>query len=379
MGWRDWLRRGFRRCWTALRSAPHPPKFDPGAAVDGVNGFGGQKLLRSIQPAGHPVQRGSQPLPLADVQLITRYCGIEAPYWPSFLRHYASLGVECIHVCVQSDSDAKAVEAVAMPPDLRCQLHRLPPALPPDQALKHVPLKALAHGAPYTLLVDGDEYLAPLRSDVSVKQLFSLFPDVHQLFLPWLMAPCVDIFCPPERGFWGHIGKPVARSMLVNGIEFAHGFSVVGPELGYRFASAPVGIFGLVVVHRWARGFRECLLKTFHNRFSDPKSADSSNALALIQAGELPIRLRLLAFLSLQEGYVSLPSVPEYSIDRALEEKLLRRYLGDVDESRCRLSFDRYQRLLCDYLPQLPLYPATSLLRFAQLLPSLAQLEAARL
>lgn len=76
---------------------------------------------------------------------------------------------------------------------------------------------------------------------------------------------------------------------------------------------------------------------------------------------------------------MSLPLVPEYSIDRALGEKLLRRYLGDVDESRCRLSFDRYQRLLCDYLPQLPLYPATSLLRLAQLLPSLAQLEAARL
>ena len=140
--------------------------------------------------------------------------------------------------------------------------------------------------------------------------------------------------------------------MLVGSIEFAHGFSVVGSELSYRFASAPVGVFGLVVVRRWATGFRECLLKVFHDRFSDPKSADSSNALALIQAGELPIRLRLPAFLSLQEGYVSLPLFPEYSTDRALEEKLLRRDLGDVDESRCRLSFDRYQRLLCDYLPQ---------------------------
>ena len=353
--------------------------LDSGVAVDGVNGFGGQKMLRSIQPAGHQAQRGSQLLPLADVQLITRYCEIEAPYWPSFLNHYASLGVECIHVCVQCDADVKAVEAAAMPTGLRCQLHRLDSGLLPDQALKSLKLDGLRDEASFTLLADGDEYLTSLRSDVSVKQLFALFPDTHQLFLPWLMAPCVDVSCPPERGFWGHIGKPVARSLSAGVIAFAHGFSVDNSGSDYRFASAPVGIFGLVMIHRWARGFRECLLKTFQNRFSDPKSADSSNALVLIKSGELPIRLRLLAFLSLQEGYVPLPLLPEQAVDRVLEEQLLRRFLSDVDEHRCRLSFDRYQELLCDYLPRLPLYPATSLLKLAQLLPSLAQLEAGQL
>lgn len=159
MGWRGRLRRGFRRCWSALWTPPSSHDLDPGVAVDGGNGFGGQKLLRSTQPAGHPMQRGSHLLPLADVQLITRFCRIEAPYWSSFLNHYSSFGVECIHVCVQSNADAKAVEAAALPDGFRCQLHRLPPELPPDQALKQLPLKALANGAAYTLPADGDEYL----------------------------------------------------------------------------------------------------------------------------------------------------------------------------------------------------------------------------
>ncbi|EAU75535.1 hypothetical protein RS9916_38547 [Synechococcus sp. RS9916] len=360
-------------------SAPQPPELDPGVAIDGGNGFGGQKLLRSIQPAGHQMQRGSQLLPLADVQLITRYCGIEAPYWPSFLRHYSSLGVECLHVCVQTDADAKAVEASVMSTGFRCQLHRLPLALSPDQALKQLPLKALVHGAAYTLLVDGDEYVTPLRSDVGVAQLFALFPDVQQFFLPWLMTPFLDAGQPPRYGYWGHIGKPVVRSDCMAGIAFDHGFFVDETHANHRLGSAPAGVFGLAIAHYWARGFRECLLKTFHNRFNDAKSVDRFEALALIRAGELPIRLRLLAFLTLQQGFVPLPSWQEQWIDRGLEAQLLRQVLSEEEERRCRFCFDRYQQLLRAHLPQLPLYPAASLLTFAKLLPSLAQLEASRL
>ena len=46
---------------------------------------------------------------LGDVQVLTRYCAIEHPYWPPFLMHYASLGVEVVHVCVQNDLDYRAV------------------------------------------------------------------------------------------------------------------------------------------------------------------------------------------------------------------------------------------------------------------------------
>jgi len=356
--------------------SPDTQVVDPGVAVDGGNGFGGQKLLRSIQSAGLQAHVESQSLPLEDVQLITRYCAIEAPYWPSFLNHYSSLGAKCIHVCVQSTTDALALEAVSMPRKLQCQLHQLPPQLPPDQALQRLPLTALAHAAKYTLLADGDEYFTPLRSDVGVQQLFALFPDVQQFFLPWLMAPFLDCNKPPQRGYWGHIGKPLVRSESMAAIAFDHGFVVDQINANHRLGSAPAGLFGLVLTHYWARGFRECLLKTFHNRFVDAKSADRRDALALIRAGELPIRLRLLAFLTLQQGYVPLPHWQEQWIDRGLEEKLLRQVLSEQDERRCISSFDRYQSLLRDYLPQLPLYPAASLLTMSKMLPSLAELEA---
>ncbi len=375
MGWRSRLISALIRLLTGLDTSPAAQDLDPGVAVDGVNGFGGQKLLRSLQPAGFRAHMDSHSLPLAGVQLITRYCGIEAPYWPSFLRHYASLGADQLHVCVQNDADAEAVEAASMPTGLCCQLHQLPSELTPDQALNRLSLKTLADGASYTLLVDGDEYLTPLRSDVGVDQLFALFPEVQQFYLPWLMAPFLDGVHPPGRGYWGHIGKPLVRSECMAAVAFDHGFLVDETHPNHRLGSAPAGVFGLAITHYWARGFRECLLKTFHNRFIDAKSADRLDALGLIRADELPIRLRLLAFLTLQQGFVPLPHWQDQWIDRGLEEQLLRQVLSEQDERRCRRSFVRYQQLLRDYLPHLPLYPAASLLTLAQLLPNLVQLE----
>ena len=43
--------------------------------------------------------------PLKSFQIITRYCLIESPYWKSFLKHYKSLGVTLLHICVQTHED----------------------------------------------------------------------------------------------------------------------------------------------------------------------------------------------------------------------------------------------------------------------------------
>jgi hypothetical protein len=189
------------------------------------------------------------------------------------------------------------------------------------------------------------------------------------------MAPFVDMNEPRSDGFWGHIGKPAVLSERMAAISFDHGFAVDRSDANHRSHSLPVGLFGLAIVHYWSRGFRDCLLKTFFNKFIDPKSVDSREALILIRSGELPVRLRLLAFLMLQEGYLSVPVWKESLTNRDLEQALLRQYLSLQEEQYCRRCFNRYQELLRDYLDHLPLYPATSLITMARLLPSLAELE----
>lgn len=375
MGIRQRLRHAALRLLGAPPPSFCPPALNSGIAVDGGNGFGAQKLLRSRQPAsaGEAVNATSV---LSNVQLITRYCAIEQPYWRAFLAHYAQMGVRLIHVCVQSDADADAVLNTFKPPFVECVVHRLDAGLTPNEALKTLDLRAISLGAAFTLLVDADEYLQPLRPDISVQQLFALFPDVAQFYLPWLMRPVLDQDDAKQGGFWGHIGKPVVRSTRMAAIAFDHGFAVDEPSANHRVASAPAGVFGMVILHHWSRSFRDCLLKTLQSRFKDDKGKDRDQALVLIRAGELPIRMRLLAYLSLQSGYFPISAGIDALVDEAVETRLLRSLIAVDDETKCRQSFDRYQTLLKHQLPRLPLYPAVSLLVLARTLPSLAELEA---
>jgi hypothetical protein len=98
-------------------------------------------------------------------------------------------------------------------------------------------------------------------------------------------------------------------------------------------------------------------------------------ALSLIRSGELPIRLRLLAYLMLQQGYLPTPVSALGAIDHAAEERLLRAQLSQAEEDRCRQLFDDYRSLLRVRLHDYPLYPAVTLLQMARLLPSLATLR----
>ena len=342
-----------------------PPSVEcvvnPWVGVDGGNGFGAKKLLR-ISADSHLANRyAADGDVLRDVQVLTRYCAIEHPYWPSFLMHYASLGVEVVHVCVQNDLDYQAVVDGYSPDNLRIVCHRISGDLDPSSALKLFDLSAIAEEAAFTLLVDCDEYFQSSRPDLSLGQLFRAFPSVGQFYLPWLMAPVLDPSQPVDFGFWGHIGKPVAWSSRMASVANDHAFYLDSSDLDYRFDSAPVGLFGFSIVHFWSRSFRDCLLKTFNNRFNDSKSVDLSIALQKIRSGDLPNRLKLLAFLCSQHRFAPVSIFPSQAISWDKEEELLRACLSEEDERLCRATFDRYCRQLRDPSCVLPLYPGIAL------------------
>lgn len=339
--------------------------------ADVSNGFGAKRLLRSAAPCAGGVQRLDRSAVLADVQVLTRYCAIERPYWLCFLAHYQSLGVRRLQACVQSEAEAEELLAMAAPDGLEIHVHRLPADRDPSAALHSLPFAALAEQASFTLMVDCDEYLQPLRPDLSISQLADVFPHTAQWFFPWLMRPCLDPTDQKRGGFWGHVGKPLVRSDRMAGVAHDHAFRfhssaqdvIPGP------ASAPAGVFGFALVHYWSRSFRDALLKTFNNRFRDAKSADLDQALTLIQAGDLPVRLRLLAYLWVQNGYLHTPDHPLEALDLELEQQMLSRCLSEAEEARCRGNFHRYCEQLHAESHTLPLYPAIPLHALPERLP----------
>lgn len=129
--------------------------------ADVTNGFGAKRLLRAAAPCAGGVQQLDRRAGLADVQVLTRYCTIERPYWSCFLEHYEGLGVRRLQDCVQSEAEAEELLAMATPDGLEIHVHRLPADRDPSAALHSLPFTDLAEQAPFTLMVDCDEYLQP--------------------------------------------------------------------------------------------------------------------------------------------------------------------------------------------------------------------------
>jgi hypothetical protein len=357
--------------WLKRRFRPIDPPQEPRRSPDGdlSNGFGARRLLCSpLVPGGDP-----GPLPRASVlegvQLLTRYCAMERPYWQGFLQHYHDLGVRRIQVGVQRQEEARELEAIPVPEGMTLRLHRLPVDQDPSAALQALPVALFAEEAPFTLMLDADEWLLPLRPDLSIQQLAQVFPAVCQWYVPWLLRPCLEPSDAGRGGFWGHVGKPLIRSECMAGVAHDHSFRLQKQRCPTGTSSAPAGLFGFALVHFWSRSFRDCLVKTFHSRIQDAKSVDQADALALIQAGGLPVRLRLLAYLMVQSGYVPLPNSLRPQVDLEREDRLVRLWVSARDETLCRQSFDRYCEQLRQCGPSLPLYPALTLLAVAERLP----------
>jgi len=218
-------------------------------------------------------------------------------------------------------------------------------------------------------MVDGDEFFLPLRPDLSVHQLFHLFPATAQWFFPWLMRPCVEKVSSLAPAYWGHVGKPLIRSDRIKGVVNDHRFRVKSSDQIYDAQSSPAGLFSFSIVHFCSRSFRDALLRTLMHRFHDAKSEDQRYTLVQLKQGLLPTRLRLLAFLMVQKGFIHLPQSLQVLVDSDVEVAMVRQFLTASEEEKVRKSFEAYCRQLQDSMGLLPVYPAMSLMDLVPLLP----------
>lgn len=160
------------------------------------------------------------------------------------------------------------------------------------------------------------------------------------------------------------------RSVRQGAVHDDHCFKVVNPPEAYGASALPIGMLGWIVIHYWARSFRDCLLKTLLTRMVDAKAVDQPIARGLLESDELPVRLRLLAFLDCQTRYITLPSPSKAElINLELEEHLLRTCLTADQELRAWDLFRRYRDALMLQRLRFPPYPAVDLLSIASVLP----------
>ena len=355
----------------ALQRVKRMPRYQRSMLMEPWNGFGGS---RSLQQARLLSSQCNPSEVLEGVQVLTRLCEIDLPYWNSFLRHYRSQGVRVVHVCIQLQSDQALLELLPVPAGLRLVIHQLEHNCSPNEAMKRFNASGLDALAQFTLMVDADEYFYAPNLDFTALRLGEMYPQVAQFFLPWLMHINLGSCENSTSGFWGHASKPLARTLQIDDIHDDHTFRLKFPMQRYGAASLPIGGLGFVLVHHWSRSFRDTLLKTLCTRFNDAKSVDRFKAKLMLTDGELPVRLRLLAYLDAQHRYLSVPACPFKLVNEELEHDLIRRHLSADQEATAWELFIRYRDALKRGLSQWPIYPTLGLSDVAPLLPSVQQL-----
>ena len=288
-------------------------------------------------------------LALEDTQILTRYYQAEAPYWMSFVNHYESCGVTMINVCVQSDEDRKSVLSFNYSENINLNVFLLDEHSPPNTALRKFNFRTISHLRKYTLLADCDEFLCSQNNNnVEIDGFFEP-PKVSCLEVQWLMD--VNYFDSPNSknsprcGFWGRGCKPIALSNSISAIETDHIFRISdrvrSNHLELTGMKNNLSMSGIVLVHAWARSFKDCLIKMLYSKFKDNKTVDQKLALAKLRSGHLPNRLKMLALLKMQESYIEIPPY-EYLIDNEAEDTILSSTITQSDIEFFEQVFNSY-------------------------------------
>ena len=303
--------------------------------------------------------------PLKSFQVITRYCLIESPYWKSFLEHYKSLGVTLFHICVQTNEDEEDFKNKFKSSCPNFKIHRINSKITPNKALKEFNCKLLDPNLKNTLLVDSDEFIEIYQFDKWFEKLNASF----DLKIQWSMNMLENIFEDNSKGFFGHATKPACRTELIRKIRSDHRFELMGFSKEFKNRNIDKSIYisliskykkpNSVLIHYWSRSINDVILRTIFSRFKSFKQSDQSDFFAKIKSGELPFRLKMMAYLNIQRKYLNLNykfRSDYYNED--LENELLKSYgvtnilLDDI----YKLYFEYKEKLILN--KKLPKYPS---------------------
>jgi len=278
--------------------------------------------------------------------VVTRIFDAELPYVGSFVRHYAGMGVQRIffvntfrahfqEVCdyvARHAVDGTELVVINTESD-EGQVNRMQ-----NEALH-------AAMGDWVINVDVDEYWVLPPSIPDLATLVKRRPaDVYQFY--WLMVPFDSLAGtprPPYAGFHGTNGKYMARPAGLRRLGVHRPYLKGGGGRPARYA-----ICGSLV-HFWGRGFKDCLLKAVGQKIGNAKTSTKQELLTLASQGDIPNRLKLLAYFCRQPRGVTLRGSPPgrlLEIDTAKEDELLRRKVSEEELQRVHGLYLRFARRL---------------------------------
>ena len=233
---------------------------------------------------------------LTNVQIIVRFCFLEKPYWNAFIYHYYNLGVRKIHVIVQLEEDINSINDFLYPKDLNLFIYKLDEKLSPNQAISNFNFPQIKQKDPYTLIIDCDEFLYSFNENFRITDLIG---EKTGFNIRWLMNP-ITTNPSLNSGFLGSSCKQIARTEEILGISNPHKF-----KFDKKVISAEASSYGLFLIHNWSRSLNDILLKSTFSNIKNIKTRDQPQILENLKKGLLFNRAKYLAFLDIQNRYLT--------------------------------------------------------------------------
>ena len=307
---------------------------------------------------------------LSSLQIITRYCHIESPYWHAFVSHYAGHGVKLIHACVQTEEEKEELLSLEFPKSIVVKVYLIPFEITPAEAITYFDIRCLSSDIKYTAMLDVDEFLSFLNPALEIDDI------CNQGFInvPWVMNPLSDISKDNSIGYWGHSYKPIVQTKIIDSVVSDHMFKFrfrykLKSKFSNRSQLPHYYHSGIVLIHYWSRGINDVILKTFFSRFNSFKQKDQNIVIEKIIKGDLPNRLKIHAYLSTQNRYIKLPLKYKYElINLKKEEKLMNEYISKEHYDKLLAIYNSYENYLKQLNDKNGMYPSA-------LIPDIQSLE----
>ena len=341
-----------------------------------VNGFCESDQMESIISSNIIPEKNSNIQPLSSTRIITRFYQGEIPYWNQFIKYHKQLGCKDFLVFVQETSDLQWLERNTKASNINISIHttRSSKNIHYDEQLKLAETSLIAghNNCRYQMLIDVDEFYIQSRKTLNAEKIFQITgPGIDQIHLSSILTLRLnqENNLSQMQGTWGHVGRPIAKTEQIEKIQTTHSFKT------RNSSSLPAGMLGLHVMHLWTRSFEDCLIKIFSRKLNDFKSAGLETSLKEIRSGELPRRLRLLAFLSLQDFYLKIVMHKDFDFRFERDKDYLDKFLSIDDQITCRTLFEEYKFRLSSQIGNTLTYPSANFPTIIKTLPTLHEMR----
>ena len=341
-----------------------------------VNGFCESNQMKSILSSDIIPTTNASNKPLSSSRIITRFYQGEIPYWNEFIRYHRGLGCKDFLVFVQERSDLRWLEKNTTTADLNLEINLTGASenMHYDKQLQLAEKSLLerSNNCKFQMLIDVDEFYIQSRKTLDAERIFQIFgPEIDQIHLSSILTLRLnqEHSLSQMQGIWGHVGRPIARSERIEKIQNTHSFKTK------NFSALPAGMLGLHVMHLWTRSFEDCLIKIFSRKLNDFKSAGLDTSLREIKDDELPRRLRLLAYLSLQDFYLKLTLHKGFDFHFETDKDYLNKFLSKKNQIKCMFLFEEYKFRLNDQMQNILTYPSANFPTIMKSLPTLHELR----